>query len=98
MSKKNAPDLTSLVSTKGTATPTQMPTRASVQPAMPVSTSSDQKKSADKNTAPLNFRVPTEFRKRFKQLALDKDMNQTELLFAMFEAFHSQVVSQRAKI
>lgn len=85
MSQKASPDLTSLVSTKGTAKPTQTPTRASVQPAMPVSMSSD-----NKNTAPLNFRVPTAFRKRFKQLALDNDMNQTELLFAMFEAFQGQ--------
>lgn len=81
MSKKNAPDLTALLSVKGTATPTQTPTRASVQPAAP---------SDNKNTEPLNFRVPADFRKRFKQLALNKDMNQTELLFAMFNQYETQ--------
>ena len=86
MSKKNAIDLSALVSTKGTAVPTQTPTRASVQPPAPAPAAALD----NKNTAPLNFRVPVEFRKRFKQAALDNDMTQTELLSMIFNEFQAK--------
>lgn len=36
---------------------------------------------------PLNFRVPAEFRKTFKQTALNYDLTGVGLLFRMFEEF-----------
>lgn len=81
MSKRNTPDLASLVSTKGAATPTKTPTRASAP---------KHEVAESKNTEPLNFRVPPEFRKRFKQFALNKDMKLNELLMTMFDEYEAQ--------
>jgi hypothetical protein len=36
---------------------------------------------------PLNFRVPAEFRKNFKQTALDHDLTGVGLLYKMFDEF-----------
>ncbi len=81
--KKPSADLSSLVATKGTAAPTKdMPTRAAV--------SSDSSAADEGNGQPLNFRVPGEFRRRFKTYAAQHDMKLNELLFRVFEDYASR--------
>jgi len=75
--KSPAADLSALVATKGTAVPTKdMPTRA-VAPAA----------ASEGSGQPLNFRVPSEFRRRFKTYAAQHDMKLNELLFKAFEDY-----------
>jgi len=40
----------------------------------------------------LNFKVPTEFKKEFQQLALDKDKNGKELLMDMFRFYKNREI------
>lgn len=79
--KKPATDLSALVATKGAASPTRdMPTRA------PATASAEGKGTGE----PLNFRVPADFRRRFKTYAAQHDMKLNELLYKAFEAYASR--------
>lgn len=78
--KKTSPDLSALVATKGAATPTKdMPTRTVSEVAK-----NDESKGTGE---PLNFRVPAEFRRRFKTYAAQHDMKLNELLYKAFDAY-----------
>jgi hypothetical protein len=82
--KKPAADLSALVATKGAASPTQdMPTRATAP-----ATAADETKGS--GGEPLNFRVPADFRRRFKTYAAQHDMKLNELLYKAFEAYVSR--------
>lgn len=82
--KKPAADLSALVATKGAAAPTKdMPTRAT---AAAEATSNETKGTGE----PLNFRVPAEFRRRFKTYAAQHDMKLNELLYKAFEAYEKR--------
>ena len=82
MAKKPIADLSSLVATKGTAEPTNMSTRAS--------TPESHLEAADEGKSlPLNFRVPGEFRRRFKMFAAAHDMKLNELLYRSFEQYEA---------
>ena len=77
MAKKPIADLSGLVATKGAAEPTNLPTRAEAP-------------TADEgNSLPLNFRVPGDFRRRFKMFAAAHDMKLNELLYRSFEHYES---------
>lgn len=81
--KRPAADLSALVATKGAASPTKdMPTRATA-----TVTVSDESKGPGE---PLNFRVPADFRRRFKTYAAQHDMKLNELLYKAFEAYVSR--------
>lgn len=78
MPKSTAQDLTSLVATKGTATP----------PAdTPVRSAAARKQSDEANDAPLNFRVSPDLRRRFKTFAAQNDLKLNELLRLAFEEY-----------
>ena len=82
--KKPATDLSALVATKGKAAPTKdMPTRAAAP-----ATAADEGKGGEGE--PLNFRVSTEFRRRFKTYAAQHDMKLKDLLYKAFEAYVSR--------
>lgn len=77
MSKKSSPNLAGLVATKGTAVPTKsVPTRPEAM-------------EEEGNSLPLNFKVPGEFRKRFKTFAAQNDMKLNQLLYAAFDAYEN---------
>ena len=78
-SKKTAADLSGLVSTKGAAAPLKAQAQAarSAEPAARIKGDSE----------PLNFRVPAEFRRRFKMFAAENDMKLNELLFKSFDEY-----------
>jgi hypothetical protein len=83
VTKKPATDLSALVTTKGAAAPTKdMPTRAPT-----ASITKDESKGTGE---PLNFRVPAEFRRRFKTYAAQNDMKLNELLYKAFDAYVSR--------
>ena len=60
-----------------------MPTRATA-PAI----AADEPKGS--GGEPLNFRVPADFRRRFKTYAAQHDMKLNELLYKAFEAYVSR--------
>lgn len=78
--KKTVTDLSALVATKGIAAPFKdMPTRVTAT----ADTSNESKGVGE----PLNFRVPAEFRRKFKTYAAQNDMKLNELLYKSFEAY-----------
>ncbi len=78
MSKRPPIDLMELTSEKASPMP-----EALQRSAMPA-------KTATANLQPLAFKVPPEFRKRFRQRAADSDIKLNELLFAAFDAWERQ--------
>ena len=81
MEKKQAQNLSGLVSVKGDAKPLEnIPVRTSEAPVI-----KDVAESI--NDTPLNFKVSAEFRKRFKAFAVDNDLKQYELLIVAFEEY-----------
>jgi predicted HicB family RNase H-like nuclease len=80
--KKPVANLSALVATKGTAAPTKDMTTRSSAPAA----AADEAKSGTSGE-PLNFRVPAEFRRRFKTYAAQHDMKLNELLYKAFDAY-----------
>jgi len=46
-------------------------------------------KPTNQELKPLNFKVPAEFRKQYKQYALDHDITMVELLLRSFEYYKS---------
>ena len=83
MAKKPIADLSGLVATKGTAEPTNLPTRAEAPAAAPAAPADEG------NSLPLNFRVPGDFRRRFKMFAAAHDMKLNELLYRSFEQYEA---------
>jgi hypothetical protein len=100
MSKKPAAALSaSLVAVKGAAAPTpDMPGRGgSAHAAVPVTNDSDATRAShapiregEGGLSPLNFRVPTGFRREFKTYAAQHDLKLNELLRRSFEAYRRQ--------
>ncbi len=87
MSKKTADLSSSLVAVKGQAMPTA--DAVSRQPeAQPTENPAPKGKSAA--TAPLNFKVAPEFRRRFRQRAADADLKLNELLREALEAWEEK--------
>ncbi len=83
--KKPAPLSAGLVAIKGAGAPVQdMPT-GSVAAAEPASA-----KDEETALAPLNFRVPREFRTGFKTYAASHDLKLNQLLKLSFEAYRKQ--------
>ena len=82
MAKKPIADLSGLVATKGSGEPTpNMPTRAVAPAAAPAPAGEEG------NSLPLNFRVPADFRRRFKMFAAANDMKLNELLYRAFDDY-----------
>ena len=80
MSNKNCADLSSLVTTKGQAVPIEdMPTRN-------VGLVEDE----PDNSAPLNFRVTADLRRRFRMFAAAHDLKLNELLRLAFEEYEKR--------
>lgn len=72
--KKNV-DLSGLVATKGQAQPVaNVPARAAAP-------------ESESNSMPLNFRVPGEFRRRFRTFAAERDLKLNELLRLAFDEY-----------
>ena len=82
MTKQTAQDLSDLVARKGSAAPP--PADASVRSAAP------GKGAEEVNSAPLNFRVSPDFRRRFKTLAAQHDLKLSELLRLAFEEYEAK--------
>jgi hypothetical protein len=75
---KTAPLSAGLVAIKGAAAPIgDMPTRTAAQLAL----------AKDERLAPLNFRVPREFRTMFKTYAAMHDLKLNQLLKLSFETY-----------
>ncbi|CAI3960751.1 unnamed protein product [Commensalibacter communis] len=78
MSSKNKINLDGLVSTKGNITSTSdMPTRSINQ----------SENNEEKNNMPLNFRVSSDFRRRFRMFAASHDLKLNELLVLAFDQY-----------
>jgi len=78
MSSKNKINLDGLVSTKGNSVSTSdMPTRSIVQ----------SENNEEKNNMPLNFRVSSDFRRRFRMFAASRDLKLNELLVLAFDNY-----------
>lgn len=83
MTKKPAADLSGLVATKGHAAPVaNMPSRT---PATQQDTTAE-----DASNMPLNFRVPGEFRRRFRMYAAAHDLKLNELLRLAFDDYEKK--------
>lgn len=82
-----------LIATKGSAAPAaDMPTRAAIPPALPMTHGSLADEPAPKAEAlePLNFKVPARFRREFKTYAAAHDMKLNELLQRAFASYRQQ--------
>ena len=84
MSKKPAADLSGLVATKGSAAPVANMT--SRTPAHAEETTAED----PANNVPLNFRVPGEFRRRFRMYAAAHDLKLNELLRMAFDDYEKK--------
>ena len=83
MSKKPAADLSGLVATKGSAAPVaNMPSRT------PATEDTSAEDAA--SNVPLNFRVPGEFRRRFRMYAAAHDLKLNELLRMVFDEYEKK--------
>lgn len=80
MAKKPV-DLSGLVATKGTAAPVaNMPARTPEPQEKPVADEAG-------GSLPLNFKVPADFRRRFKTYAAENDLKLNELLTLAFNEY-----------
>jgi len=94
MSKRPSIDLMALTSEQAAPMPeglqrTTTPAPAS-RVATPVPPKTDTAKTATANLQALAFKVPPEFRKRFRQRAANADLKLNELLFAALDAWENQ--------
>lgn len=81
MSRKKDINLDGLISTKGNGISTQdMPIRSINQPI----------KNEDQNNNPLNFRVSSDFRRRFRMFAASHDLKLNELLVLSFNQYEKE--------
>lgn len=76
MAAKKSPDLSGLVATKGSATPT---------PDMPPRSMSASADAIDE--VPLNFRVSADFRRRVKIYSASHDISQKDLVVAALNEY-----------
>ena len=88
----NKPQLSAgLVAVKGTAAPAiDMPPRTAVAPPQPIAPKQREQRPAQAALKPLNFRIPTDFRRAFKTYAARHDLKLNELLLRCFEAYRAQ--------
>ena len=80
MATKKTADLSGLVATKGQAAPVANVPARSAAPA----------EDAEVNNVPLNFRVPGEFRRRFRMYAAAHDLKLNELLRMAFDDYEKK--------
>jgi hypothetical protein len=83
MSKRPAVDLMALTSEQATPMPESAQRAAEPGPAQPAA-------PASASLQALAFKVPPEFRKRFRQRAVDADLKLNELLFAALAAWEEK--------
>lgn len=98
--KRPAIDLMSLTSDQATPMAEAVqrmapPTVVSAPPVKPASTAKpvavvDPSRAITADLEGLSFKVPPEFRRRFRQRAVEADLKLNELLFAAFEAWEKQ--------
>ena len=81
MSKRPPVDLKALTAEQAAPMPEAAQRTASLTPAGPVKTA---------NLEALAFKVPPEFRKRFRQRAVEADLKLNELLFAALDAWEEK--------
>lgn len=80
-----------LVAVKGAAAPAaDMPPRAPDTIAARIAPAADGAGQGREELAPLNFRVPTSFRREYKTYAASHDKKLNELLYLCFEAYRKQ--------
>ena len=80
MATKKTADLSGLVATKGQAAPVANVPARSAAPA----------EDAEVSNVPLNFRVPGEFRRRFRMYAAAHDLKLNELLRMAFDDYEKK--------
>lgn len=81
MAKKTAPLSPELVATKG-------------QAAVGKDATTRQLGAGEESSAPLNFKVSPEFRRRFRTLAAERDLKLKDLLYQCLEAFEEKHASR----
>ena len=90
MSKRPPIDLMALTSEQAAPMPEALQRTATPTPALLLTTAAPSGKTATANLQALAFKVPPEFRKRFRQRAADADMKLNELLFAALDAWEDK--------
>jgi len=90
MSKRPSIDLMALTSEQAAPMPEGLQRSAPPTPAPPVKASIPITKTATANLQALAFKVPPEFRKRFRQRAANADLKLNELLFAALDAWEDK--------
>jgi hypothetical protein len=90
MGKRPTIDLMALTSEQAAPMPEALQRTATPSPALPVMTTAPSPKTATANLQALAFKVPPEFRKRFRQRAANADMKLNELLFAALDAWEDR--------
>jgi hypothetical protein len=92
--KRPVIDLMALTSEQATPMPEAVqrtaPTVAAPLGNSPAEIPAPTKKVPSADLQPLAFKVPPEFRKRFRQRAANADLKLNELLFAAFDAWEEQ--------
>lgn len=94
--KRPVVDLMALTSEQATPMPEAIqrtapsPTVTSHSGTVATETPAPFKKVPSADLQPLAFKVPPEFRKRFRQRAANADLKLNELLFAAFDAWEEQ--------
>lgn len=77
MAKKTAPLSSGLVATKG-------------QAAVGNDATPRQPETGDESSAPLNFKVSPEFRRKFRTLAAERDLKLKDLLYQCLDAYEEK--------
>jgi hypothetical protein len=92
MSKRPNLNLMAITEEAAAPMPEAIQRSSAPKPAAPapaaVMAADDSTKTA--NLEALAFKVPKDFRRRFKSVAAERDLKLNELLFACFEAYQSQ--------
>lgn len=73
------------------------PAAKPASPAKTVAANTEPRRVPTAELEPLAFKVPPEFRRRFRQRAVELDLKLNELLFAAFDAFEAQEGRARKK-
>jgi len=90
MSKRPPVDLMALTSEQAAPMTEALQRTATPAPAQPMMKAAPSAKTATANLQALAFKVPPEFRKRFRQRAADADLKLNELLFAALDAWEDK--------
>lgn len=88
MPRRPSVDLKSL--TADQATPMPEATQRNASPSLPSEGFKTARKTKTENLQALAFKVPPEFRRRFRQRAVMADLKLNELLFAALEAWEEK--------